>query len=1182
MKLFSAKNVLASAIWTALAMLSPAQADDTEIYMDSVTAEGGAVEIPQPKVMLILDYRSNLGSSYCSSLDSACKESMNAGLADTDPLLSDFLLQSDGVTPIPDGTAINELDVLRMILRWLFSQLDGFDVGFMINHDNTNNCAGPGQTNCSNGAYILNGFTDITNSSLLSKLDKVRSPSGGSGAHTFQAKEAYFELYRYLNGGGVYNGHNGYKDFGTSTDTKNLNDPENLDGDGNSTVDVSWDTSIEDETGANYVSPYDDGLNHECTATYAITLFEGVTNQENDSDNAIEGDMQNIAGYYTGRDNAVALADVVSWMSREDVNPNVDGKQDVTFYFVADGSTSNAVSQAVGAAGTPLIDWDSPAQMAKNLRDVFRNIAVRSSTLVASSVPVNVFNRSDIQGDVYMAVFEVDEEARPSWPGNLKKFRIGEVTETINNEDGTTTEKTSLTIMDVNGNEAISSEDGRIAVNALSYWTDPNLLRDVNPDRADEEPDQRKDGRSVTRGGAGHKITGVRSGVPGFSNSESGARQMYLDPAVVNGTAAGGNILQELHANYDLTNVNDVENLQPLKALMNLPAIDTAENGDDQEALNNLLWLRGYDVENPDNEYRDWILADVLHSKPLAINYGSRSVNPSDNSTPDYDKALNPDIRIFMGTNDGFMRQFQNTAAGTTAPSATDLNDQLGTETWSFMPRELLDNVYTLRKNLAVPEVHPYGVDGAAAAFVIDNNGDGAVNHRSKAAGGCSDTVGGDYGVSGDYCDRAYIYFGLRRGGNSYYSLDVSNPDQAPSLLWRIDNTTTGFEQLGLSFSTPKVGWVKYTADGKATPVVIFAGGYYGGWSDSDGDGVLDSRVGKDDLNYAATAATPDAQGAAIYIVHARTGELIWKVEHGASTANISPTEYNHADMHDSFPSEVATYDADGNGIIDRLYVGDTGGVVWRVDLGEGTSGTDGDAVDDQRVNWFATRMASLGSDLRFFHRPDVVSVTENGVRKDLVVMGSGDRAHPKSDITTDNIFFVLKDNYVTSGDVAVKSRSVLTASDLQNITSSCVTGSEAGCSTDALLGNGWVLNLEAGDAEKNLGSPVVVEGKILFTTYLPEGLGSENSCSANIGESLLYVVSLADGSAVYNLSVGNFEGLPNAANDRYLVDVEGIGSDPVAVGPKHVLTPGGTFVEASGFPRWDIYWREIGVDPRK
>jgi type IV pilus assembly protein PilY1 len=1177
-KVFS-KTLIASALGACLSMPNMMLADDTEIYMNAGLAAGDT-DIAQPKVMLILDYRANLGSSFCSSLNDTCRDNLNDGLESGDPLLSNFLLQSDGVTPIPDGTALSELDILRTILRWLFSQLEGFDVGLMINHDADNRCEGFGREDCSNGAYILNGFTDVTSSTLLDKLANVRTPAGGSGAHTFQAKEAYFELYRYLSGGGVYNGHNGYNDYASSTGTLNLDHPDNLDGDGNKTDGVAWDTSIE-SGGTTYIAPYDDAQNNACSPTYAITLFEGVTNQDADSDDAIETDMADVSGYFTGKTNATALADVVSWMTNEDVNTDVDDDQNVTFYFFSDGPTSNDVTKAVSAAGTPLIDWDSPAQVAKALRDVFRNIAVRSSTLVASSVPVNVFNRSDIQGDVYMAIFEVDEDAGPSWPGNIKKFRIAEITETIINDDGSTTTETGLAVVDVNGNRAISTEDGRVAVGALSYWTDPDLLRDPNPDRADEEPDATKDGRSVTRGGAGHKITGVRDGVdPGDSNSDTGARQIFLEPATIDPFVSGGTALDNLRADYDLGSAADLELLAPLKALMDLPEED---NGDDA-ALDNLLWLRGYDVEDAGNDYRDWVLADVLHSRPLAINYGSRNTMPGADTSREYNKEVNPDIRIFMGTNDGFMHQFKNTQQGTDAPETTPYvaetgaGDQMGVESWAFMPRELLDNVYTLRRELSEPDVHPYGVDGQATAFVIDNNGDGNIDHRSNEQGACDDTqvLESGFGVRGEHCDKAYIYFGLRRGGKSYYALDVSNPDDPPTILWKIDNTMTGFEELGMTFSTPRTGWVQYTEDGNATPVVMFGGGFYGGWQDTNDDGEIDSRVGKDDLDYVATEESPDPEGAAIYIVHARTGELIWKVTHGDATQSISDTEYNHASMHDSIPSELSPMDSDGNGIFDRIYVGDTAGVVWRIDLPErGASDEEG----DHRRNWFATQFASLGSDLRFFHRPDIVQATDSGLDWDIVVMGSGDRAHPKSDTTTNNHFFMLKDSALTSGDADVLDRASFSFSNLENITSTCILGSEEGCNTDNLRDNGWVLNLQAGSAEKNLGSPVVVEGKILFTSYVPGGVSSSDSCGVNIGESLLYVVSLANGSAVFNLSVGNFEGVPDSAEDRYKADVEGIGSDPVAVGPMHVLTPGGDFVEASGVPRWDIYWREMGVD---
>jgi len=1182
MKSYLKKRVLSLSIWGAVAVMGVSHADDTEIYISGAAAGSN---FAKPKVMLMLDYRSNLGSSYCSNLNDACRATMNGSVT---PLISDYLFQRDGSTPIADGTALTELDLLRAILAWLFPQLDEFEVGFMINHDNSNNCEGPGQTNCSNGAYVLNGFTDIGDGNLLEKLFAIPNPSGGSGAHTFQAKEAYFELYRYLSGGGVYNGHNGFQDYGSSTGTANLDDPLNRDGDGDATTRFSWDTSIENATNTTYESPYDPALDHSCAPTYAITLFEGVTNQDDDSDDAIEADLDGVEDYYNPQGNSTDLSDLVSWMSHEDLNDEADGDQSVSFYFVADGSTSNAVTQAVSASGSSLIDWGEPSALAEQLLTLFRSFAVQSSTLVASSVPVNVFNRSDIQGDVYLAVFEVDDDGAPSWPGNLKKFRIGEVTTTTDNGDGSTTDITKLAILDVDGDVAISDVDGRIVVDARSYWTDVDLLRTPDPDREEEEPDAEKDGRSVTRGGAGHRIVGVRDGqAPGLSNSDSGARQMYFDPVTFSALADGGNTVTVLSADYDLADTPSDSAFQALKTLMNLPA---ADDGDDA-ALDNLRWLRGYDTEDADNDYRTWTLADVLHSKPLTLNYGARDVSPG--SGADYSADVNPDIRIFMGTNDGFMRQFQSTAVGSDAPSATDPDEQLGAEIWSFMPRELLDNVYTLRKNLSIPDWHPYGVDGPAAAFVIDNNGDGAIDSRPDAVGGCSDTATGDNGVGGQYCDKAYIYFGLRRGGNSYYALDVSNPDDAPTMLWSIKNPlpadfpttlpTGDFAELGMSFSAPRTAWVKYEADGEATPVLIFGGGYYGGWQDSDNNGALDARVGKDDLAYAATGASPDPVGAAIYIVHARTGALIWKTTHGGSTGNVSVTEYNHADMHDSIPSEVATLDSDGNGITDRIYVGDTGGTVWRIDLEEGRSVT---GVSDQRSEWFASRFANLADSndkkLRFFHRPDIVSVDDGGVSKHLVVMGSGDRAHPRSDALSENKFFVLKDDKVVSGDTSAISRSVLALGNLENITNSCVLGSETGCVTANLTDNGWVLDLEAGDAEKNLGSPVVIEGKVLFTSYAPGGVddgSGGSSCSVNVGESLLYAVSLANGAAVFNLSVGNLDGVPDTKVDRYMTDVEGIGSDPVAIGPKHVLTPGGTFIEADGVPRWDVYWREQGVD---
>ncbi len=37
--------------------------------------------------------------------------------------------------------------------------------------------------------------------------------------------------------------------------------------------------------------------------------------------------------------------------------------------------------------------------------------------------------------------------------------------------------------------------------------------------------------------------------------------------------------------------------------------------------------------------------------------------------------------------------------------------------------------------------------------------------------------------------------------------------------------------------------------------------------------------------------------------------------------------------FEDSIPSAIGTLDSDADGLTDRLYVGDTGGNVWRVDM---------------------------------------------------------------------------------------------------------------------------------------------------------------------------------------------------------------------------------------------------------
>ena len=100
---------------------------------------------------------------------------------------------------------------------------------------------------------------------------------------------------------------------------------------------------------------------------------------------------------------------------------------------------------------------------------------------------------------------------------------------------------------------------------------------------------------------------------------------------------------------------------------------------------------------------------------------------------------------------------------------------------------------------------------------------------------------------------KAILIFGLRRGGNKYYALDVTDPVH-PTYAWKIDpNTMSQYAEMGQSWSTPVIGKI---ASGTGEQWVAFIGGGY--------------DEGQDE-------ATPpaDDRGRAIYIVNVENGSLV-------------------------------------------------------------------------------------------------------------------------------------------------------------------------------------------------------------------------------------------------------------------------------------------------------------------
>jgi len=498
-------------------------------------------------------------------------------------------------------------------------------------------------------------------------------------------------------------------------------------------------------------------------------------------------------------------------------------------------------------------------------------------------------------------------------------------------------------------------------------------------------------------------------------------------------------------------------------------------------------WSMGIDVDDEDDDgsttdMRYDVFGDPLHSKPLVINYGGT--------------LASQDVRIIVGTNAGALHMF-------------DDNGSTVSETWAIMPKEFFPNIASLRDNYP-SSAKSYGIDGSATLYISDDNGNGKVD--------------------GD--DKVWVFFGLRRGGSSYYAIDVTDPD-TPKLMWHIDNNTTGFSELGQTWSQPKIGFSAINIDsGTPIPVIFFGAGY---------------ATSKDTAGIGAD----DTIGRGIYMVDAETGTLKWSLTPSAQSA--TNTQFTGTD---SIPSRIAILDSDSDGLVDRLYTGDTGGNVWRVDMPGATpnSGT---------TPWSVIKLASLGgntnlTDRRFFSQPVIAraSITQtvktetvdtNGNSTftldqyekpfDAVLIGSGDRTNPLG-TDTDDKFFMIKDEFITTQSltgsdvptVITIAGTVVDGKDygLKDYTSNPLEGIsdklknntplttvEEADLLDATIKSGWYIDFE-GSGEKSMGSGDVVAGVAYFTSFTPSLTQNKNNC-APVGAGALYAVHLSLGTTIYD-----------------------------------------------------------------
>lgn len=462
-----------------------------------------------------------------------------------------------------------------------------------------------------------------------------------------------------------------------------------------------------------------------------------------------------------------------------------------------------------------------------------------------------------------------------------------------------------------------------------------------------------------------------------------------------------------------------------------------------------IQWTRGVDVndedaDNDSTESRNF-LADPLHSVPQLVIYDATTTVQ--------------DITIYYGDNQGYIHA---------------VDGRNGKTYFSFMPKELLDNQSALMNSTDTSD-KVYGMDGTVVKWVHDDDLNGVLDTND---------------------DFARIYSGMRRGGRSYYGLDVTDRS-APELMWSITGgvANTDFEELGQTWSKP----VKTKVDigGKLYEALIFGGGY-----DTNQDSV--------------TTRTADSMGRALYIVDATDGSLLWWAGPTGSGANLEM-----ADMKYSIPASPKVLDVNGDGLADQIYVGDMGGQIFRFDLS-----------NTARLTDFATggRIADLADDTeagnrRFYHSPDLFGVKIGGSRYLGLIIGSGYQASPLNTTIEDRIY-MLKIPDVSSAPLEdptaknpVVKYGVITESNLYDATENLIqqgTGTQRDAAVKSLAGaQGWFIKLNNRAGEKVLSESTTVNNEVFLTTYEPKA--SSDPCLPPTGTARMYHLSVLDGRAVVN-----------------------------------------------------------------
>jgi Tfp pilus tip-associated adhesin PilY1 len=606
-------------------------------------------------------------------------------------------------------------------------------------------------------------------------------------------------------------------------------------------------------------------------------------------------------------------------------------------------------------------------------------------------------------------------------------------------------------------------------------------------------------------------------------------------------------------------------------AALNPPLTDT-------EAGNCLRFIWGdrdavITTTKESQKYQGLKLGDIFHSSPLLVGRPGNFAYYMTN-LHDYQKffATYRSRRkvLYFGANDGLFHAIDAAAwdrdrsVCAKEPDGSDghcYDLGSGAELFAYAPRSLMQTYKTFKDSLGQPKRAEWSVDGpptAADAFIdISHSGIPNASHRAW---------------------HTVLVGGMREGSNfqgtsgappfdsqgSVFALDITQPDELtvdtdgnvvppsssatfaaprcltangdascgkdaadptvrgtqtarawPTVLWEIQDRGdldvdpspgAGFVDMGETWSKPAVGRVRLcTANCSNTvaPLPIYEDRYVA---------IFGGGFGRERLNQ---------RGNWLYMVDVETGKTLYRVNSScginAGSGSCTPVYFG------SVPSEPTAVEFQQDGLLDRLYVGDLKGQLWRIDLSDLRLLA---SPPGGRFNNQLDLAAGSGKPFLLFRAPQPVPPATapfypiyfrpipislgydvGGSPAVGIAFGTGDRDDilARTDIASRNTrarYYVVVD----AGNTVTR-----TESDLMDIVSSTAATAS---STPAL---GWFLELTAG--ERVITDSLAVNGVVYFGTFNPTGPATTNRpcsnpdrCSVPMGVPRFYRVLYATG----------------------------------------------------------------------